>query len=145
MNNDRLLTRVWDKHNQEMYYAGDKTKYGIFLGVNEDGVLFESDYVDYGDFKTSLILEPFNDRFIPMQCMGRKDKNDKLFYQHDIVKTDRNCLCTVEIDESISAFVFQLIGDDICKFCCSTLTIRRAEIIGNRWENPELLKEDMKC
>lgn len=140
MNCDRFLIRVFDKQEEKMLYQDQKTEYGIFLGVNNDGVIFESDYQNYGDLRTLIIVEPFGDRYIPMQCMGRKDKNNKLFYQHDIIKTLDNCLCTVEIDENMSCFTFQLIGDERCQFCCTLLSTARAEIIGNKWENEKLLE-----
>lgn len=135
MNTDRFLTRVFDKQEKKMVYLGDKFIDGTkFIGIIAKGILVTFDGILF-------VKKECGDRFIPMQCMGRRNKDDKLFYQHDIVKTHDNCLCTIEIDESMSAFVFQLVGDEKCKFCCTTLTIKRAEIIGNKWEHPALLEE----
>lgn len=149
MNYDRFLTRVFDKKEGKMIYPGDhfSTVKGEnldheFIGIIDEGLIVETHYFnpdvcDEPSCHTNII--PFGDRYIPMQSMGRKDKNDKLFYQHDIIKTHDNCLCTVEINENMSSYDFQLIGDENCRFCCTTLAIKRAEILGNKWEHPKLL------
>ena len=80
---------------------------------------------------------------ILMQCTGLKDKNGKLIYEGDIVKTkyttpsgvDMEKICKVNFDRcaywinnGYSAFY---LDNENCIY----------EIIGNIYENPELLEE----
>jgi len=138
-NYNHLLTRVFDKQEKKMLYVGDK-----FWFKNNEYIFNTCDNeciysVSAGHLKGSQLLITFANRFVPMQCMGQKDNNNILFYQHDIIKTHDNCLCTVEINENMSSFDFQLIGDENCRFCCTLLATRRAKIIGNKWEHPKIL------
>ena len=59
---DRFKFRVWLKYSQKLVY------------VNRQ----EEDLYSF--------LENVNDRYIPMQCTGLKDKNGKLIYESDIVR-----------------------------------------------------------
>jgi hypothetical protein len=151
MNTDRLLTRVFDKQEKKMIYPigcldlseqrsillkdGERVEI-ICLCPHTQEITYNK--IDHdGDHLGQI---EFGDRFVPMMCMGKKSKNNLLFYQHDIIKTYDNCLCTIEIDEDISSFVFHLIGSKRCNFPCTSIQLSRAELLGNRWENPELME-----
>ena len=158
MNTDRFSIRVWNEEHKEMYYQGQKTRYGEFLGVNKDGVIF-----DNGKTHFAVITIIFGDRFIPMQCYGQRDKNKKLIYADDmitglyddyelaeamgfeeggnfkitngLVKFEHGCFSLYEIDCSHI--------NDHEDFSCYMNMTKDLEIIGNKWEQPELweLKE----
>ena len=75
----------------------------------------------------------FPDRYILMQYTGLKDKNGKEIYEGDILKWDASEWGT-EYNEAVK-WDFGLLASrehDWPQFC---------EIIGNIYENPELLKE----
>lgn len=79
---------------------------------------------------------------VVMQCTGLKDKNGKLIFEGDIVKKKGfrvNLLVSFEEDEG--GFVGKSTKTSLCYELGKSLgpTI---EIIGNKYENPELLGEN---
>lgn len=85
-------------------------------------------YIDY-DYKLISIE----------QCTGLKDKNGKLIYEGDICKYKFE-----EIDEQKAIIYF---NKELCSFLAKPLNdfqytrINNCEVIGNIYENPELLKD----
>ena len=162
-NYDRFLTRVFDKQEKEMIYpsgTGDlksqvliKNKYRTLRGVTATSLLVTY----YCGITYYLTYIPFGDRFIPMQCYGEKDKNKKLIYDGDmvtglyddyelaealyghdadfkitngLVKFENGCFSLYEIDCSDI--------NDHEDFSCYMNMTKDVEIIGNKWEQPEL-------
>ena len=74
-----------------------------------------------------------------MQCTGLKDKNGKLIYEGDICKYKFE-----EIDEQKAIIYF---NKELCSFLAKPLNdfqytrINNCEVIGNIYENPELLEQ----
>ena len=77
--------------------------------------------------------------FILMQFTGRKDKNGKEIYEGDIMKaryvTGQINICEIKFKDGCFGANGYCNWGDICEF----------KIIGNIYENPELLKEESKC
>ncbi len=129
--------RFWDKNQNKMIYWGEIPP--IKLG--------------------NYFYEPWN--YIPLQCTGQRDKRDILIYEGDIVKNNwfdngGNFIGTLSVVEyglhstdgedyytSISeGFFFNGINGET--FSINNLPFdedRGIEILGNTYENPELLKE----
>jgi uncharacterized phage protein (TIGR01671 family) len=150
--------RAWDKKKNKMLYLSPND---TILFKNSKCTVWKEN--QYNETEECCCCETFCD-VIPMQYTGLKDKNNKKSYEHDIIKVYvHNGLYP---DEWIAEIVFEKgqfgirYGDlykefyPLAAFFKSTkkeyipnvgeVTIESEpmfEVIGNRWDNPELLKE----
>lgn len=119
--NDRFRFRVWDKINEEWLNIPH-----LSLDV-ESGLL--NDFFDYE--------EAAKRRYVLEQCTGLKDKNGKLIYEGDWLKTKDGYYCyVVWFDgfwwvKSLPSEAMDLEYSEFYKEC---------EVIGNIHENTELLE-----
>ena len=102
MNTDRFLTRVWDKQEKMMIYKYQKFVYDgvwyVFESVTNDAVI-ASEYNPILDVCQIICLE-LKDRFVPMLCSGRRDKNKKLIYDGDVIDClGNNCKRAVALSD----------------------------------------------
>ncbi len=96
--------------------------------VIHDDILHFFDYMDCMN----------DENLIPMQCTGMKDMNGKLIYEGDIV----NGSCggywgKMIVEYNVAGFVLNKNG----KYLNFLEGDNFIEVIGNKFENPELLKE----
>lgn len=118
--------RCWDKENKEMLDV-EYLHWDDCTGEFSIRTTMYSDYFDTED----MIL---------MQYVGLKDKNGKEIYEGDIVKIDCPTMkMTGEIKYSEMSATF-FIYDEIIE---ETLWYQKEEleVIGNIYENPELLED----
>jgi uncharacterized phage protein (TIGR01671 family) len=73
------------------------------------------------------------------QYTGLKDKNEKEIYEGDIISYFGGGIGLVYYDEGKAAFYIEWFKQG--KYTDMECIIKYAEVIGNRWENPELLEE----
>lgn len=144
MNYDSLRTRIWDKQEKEMLYQGDMFN---DMGYRDDlcyqGICCNSMIATYNSCdKEGLLIEicvyiPFSDRFVPMQCLGLKDVNKKLFYSGDVGKFSNGDTFFL-MEEDWSEIGVQWIGEAVCEDQIRDLyRIGNAKIIANIWKHPE--------
>ena len=81
-----------------------------------------------------------------IQCTGLKDKNGTLIYEGDIVRTDDNIILLTKIHQKIDMDYgrVEFIRDFGFKFPLTYIPsiANEVEVIGNIYENPELLDKD---
>ena len=127
---DRFRFRVWKKYNcpsydghkPEMFYDAEKT-YDFLLNK-----IPENCFVD--------ILEN-EEEYIVMQCTGLRDIKGILICEGDICKDKFGKLFTVYFDNKYACFFLKDKNSEIMAIYPDILL----EIIGNIYENPELLEK----
>lgn len=86
-------------------------------------------------------------RFIPLQCTGLRDKNGKLMFEGDIVHKSgskfngEKILSEIEWCETSAHFVYSDYIGIGGSHEFRTGTAGKMEVLGNIYENPELIKE----
>lgn len=119
--------RCWDTENKQMLKVQEldfeDTFYGGRLSIRADM------YNDYFDIEDMIL----------MQYTGLKDKNGKEIYEGDIVKS--YYYIPNEDGTEGERYVVKLINynETLCKYNIDMF--ENLEIIGNMWDNPELLEE----
>ncbi|GED14833.1 YopX family protein [Aneurinibacillus migulanus] len=119
--------RAWDKQEKEMFMPDTENNNEIFFAGFVNGVLrcSESQYDE-------------DDDFILMQYTGLKDKNGKDIYEGDLVNNEDNE--TAVIIYETGSFLLQYPDSPLDFDSLFDFQDDRLEIIGNIYQNPELLE-----
>lgn len=108
--------RVWDSIAHQMYDAFDLKE----MMMNTD-------------------LTPMAEHYIYLQFTGLFDKNGKEIYEGDVVSINRNHNYFPQVTEFDKPFNVEVKYWDVM-FTPLCIVGGDCEIIGNIWENPELIK-----
>ena len=117
--------RAWDKVCREMFYNSELAN-GDMMVICLDGEIQLSDDDTY---------KP--DDFILMQYTGLKDKNGKEIYERDITKDPDGNAFEVIWNKGAASFELQ---NKTSHFLFVQRYIDMFEVIGNTYENPDLLE-----
>jgi uncharacterized phage protein (TIGR01671 family) len=130
--------RFWDKHTKKMHEVGE-IRFGVKHGMTS------TDLADY-------VIDPYGSRYCIvgencelLEYTGLKDKQDKEIYEGDIVKGVVDTLTPSQND--IDAYYIVRYEDGTWNYSYSLQEVGQIpstgwEIVGNIYENPELLSED---
>ena len=120
--------RVWDKKENEMFYSD--------MYQNKTSMIY-----GLGNFlkECSDIEEPI------MQYTGLKDKNGVEIYEGDIIKYDFNNL-NYRIEFINAEFIARRFYENIEDLYPTEFDFgKECEVLGNIYENPELLNDELKA
>ena len=137
----KIRFRVWD--GEKMWYPSDTKEQQDQFMLGNEGSVFEYQEEQYGDgaFMREYTEE---DGYTPMLSTGLKDKDGKEIWEGDIVRYKRPGE-TETIAEAGIASLFRMLNVEVI----IDPEIQKAwaeekveyETLGNKYENPELLKE----
>jgi len=116
---DEIKFRLWDKDYKRFY----------FLALTKDGVI-----------KKMPENEPVGDIAFPQQYTSLKDKNGKEMCEGDIIRVPENNaqpISVIEKDVSIDGDGYMISG-----FHFPFFDTKYVEVIGNIYENPELIENE---
>jgi uncharacterized phage protein (TIGR01671 family) len=132
--------RVWHPGEKEMFYDHLNGWGESRVFIDLQGKMYTESWPAEDGDEYSLD-EDFQD-LIPMQYTGLKDKNGREIYEGDILQTDKGTIGVAEwLEMGKFALVFR---DEEIGFKQPRLVLdsysNRSNVVGNVYENPELLK-----
>ncbi|WP_257144616.1 YopX family protein [Bacillus toyonensis] len=126
-----MKIRAWDNVKDRMYYAGEEDD--VVFHFESNGIVATDITEDEEEFRTLRHLKY-------MQYTGLKDSNGNEIYDGDIVKISGHPFQgSIDIDGNY------VVGyNELMELSCGGWYLHRmrhwAEVIGNKFENPELLQ-----
>lgn len=138
---DRFKLRIFDKEQKKIIIVTRHFNFGVVNGT----VVLLGSYPTMTGFYNKRITKEYDD-VILMQCTGLRDKTGKLIYEGDIVAdVSSGCVSTIEYLSSSYSLMAHIRRMDefipIEDICFVEKEGTPFEIIGNIYENPELLKD----
>lgn len=144
--------RIWDNHYKYMNYKVIVGVYGDWEKVKDDkdytscSMWIEPQNVDYKCEPHWANFEPYHEDIKLMQFTGLYDKNKTPIYEGDIVRINGEEIMYCRNKAGYGAFEFslskELLGHTIeGLFKRLNTEALIFEVIGNVWDNPDLLGE----
>ena len=126
---DRFKFRIWDKDKKKMFDC---------IQINFTENAYGSNKIKDNECSIHLMYQPHLEL---IQCTGLKDKNGKLIYEGDILRNAKTGeLRTVAWHGTMAGYVWSKLHIDfLYEFGALFRAFDKYEIIGNIYENPELI------
>ena len=133
MGSSQIRFRAWDKKKNAWF---DEDSGDLFIELN--GV------INFG--WSGEIMDDYTDRIILMQYTGLKDKNGVEIYEGDFLMAGDAYLGVIKYHSTRAQFIGKNIGETFQEDEYDTLYTKNgrfnsAKVIGNIYENPELLED----
>jgi len=133
----KIKFRAWDNVAEEMHYCGENIDVIFALGSEGIECTDIRGVAPSGDGVSSM------DHLKYMQYTGLKDKNGKDIYEGDIL-TDHGDEGPLYIEYSEERASFDFVDNfdqfGIVRYATFQISYEQFEVIGNVYENPELLE-----
>ncbi len=129
--------RAWDVENNKMWMP--KELWNHFVLIPDRG-LFQN--LATGEIFDSNIKNKWANHMIPLEYIGIKDHTDKEIWEGDVLTANIGSLQSryeVIIEDGHAQLILKD-SDGTLKFFLDKSNISLYEVIGNVYENPELLK-----
>ncbi len=124
----KIKFRAWDKKEKKMHYNAQNT-YDFMIN---NGGCFEESFKDVLEY----------DNYVVMQYTNNKDINSKEIYEGDIVETTRALNYIIGVVSMIKGCWYIRDGEDSYYRLIPRFGKAENKVIGNIYENKELLEED---
>src|SRR5690606_32387320 len=111
------------------YYTGEETD--IIFCFDAGGIVAEKILGDYETEKLPYL------KYMPFT--GLYDRNGKEIYEGDIAKSGKR-LFVAKWNNDIASFVWEPLDCESSYPCFNVGTVKNMEVVGNVFENPELLE-----
>ena len=129
--------RVWDKETKHMHICGEDVHDTINFEIETNRAYYYNLQNGCGSLRE-------DSNYVLMQYTGLKDKNGKEIYEGDIIKIcaeglGGEAIGKIVYDEYDLAFVLRNEVEELSE--CLWYAEQQLEVIGNIYDNPELLRE----
>ena len=124
--------------NREILFRGKREDnnewvYGYYASFNP-----QHSHCIYYDCKGHTLVTHVHPEGIS-QFVGLLDADGNRIFEGDIIKGKRRPAYVVEYRESIAGYLARAVEETTWTPCMNAGTMKYYRIIGNRWDNPELL------
>lgn len=128
--------RIWDKQEKKMWpeFNGEDGFFSQYI-LRADGNVVKTDFIPGEGIRCTM---PDQSRFVIMPSLRVKDKNSKEIFEGDIISRMAGIYRKIIKALKWGTFDNGIYGYDLPSYSFSP---EEYEVIGNIWENPELMEE----
>lgn len=127
----QIRVRAWHRKQKKMYYPEEMGADQLTLMSDGQGFI----NVHGRDTQLSKI---YGDTMVPLMSTGLRDKNGKEIYLGDVIR-DNTGLCVVAWNEKLASICLRRNGWAFDHFFEEAVSPKDCEIVGNLYENPNLI------
>ena len=124
--------RAWDDVEEKMYYTGEETD--IVFYFDDNGIVAEKILGDYETEKLPYLKY--------MMFTGLYDRKGTPIYEGDLLQHPIGVLAEIKYSDYLAAFVAVYVQSGYIEMdFLDREIVNKCKVVGNIYENPELLEE----